>query len=299
MRAMLHTQRQRGVALVMVLWILLLVTISTGAYTLMARMDSLEAHTVLWGTHARLAAEAGINLAVLSLRDPDDAQRWIADGRPYVVRYRDAEIELRITDERGKLNLNAATEETLLQLFTANGLDESLAVELAAAVLDWVDPDMLVRPNGAEEEEYLAAGYQVGPANRGFLMPEELLQVVGLPWELYKILEPGLTVWNDGGLPNAAYAPVQALLALPDMTVEDATGFVEERHALDGSNGLKLALPSGQVAVAQGMGLTYSIVAKATLPNGVWDQVEATIRLGAGQDRYPFRILRWREGFHH
>ena len=59
--------RQEGVALVMVLWILLLVTISTSAYTLMARMDQLEAHTVLSGTRARLAAEAGMNLAVLSL----------------------------------------------------------------------------------------------------------------------------------------------------------------------------------------------------------------------------------------
>ena len=55
----------------MVLWILLLVTISSGAYTLMARMDQLEAHSVMWGTRARLIAEAGLNLAVLSLRDPE------------------------------------------------------------------------------------------------------------------------------------------------------------------------------------------------------------------------------------
>ncbi|MEJ2385215.1 MAG: general secretion pathway protein GspK, partial [Xanthomonadales bacterium] len=72
--------RQRGVALVLVLWILLLVTISTGAYTLTARMDTLESHTVLFGTKARLAAEAGINLAVLSLRDPDETTRLIPDG---------------------------------------------------------------------------------------------------------------------------------------------------------------------------------------------------------------------------
>ena len=34
-------KRQKGVALVLVLWILLLVTISTGAYTQTARMDQL------------------------------------------------------------------------------------------------------------------------------------------------------------------------------------------------------------------------------------------------------------------
>ena len=296
---MIQWNRQRGVALVLVLWILLLVTISTGAYTLMARMDGLEAHTMLWGTHARLAAEAGLNMAVLSLRDPDEEQRWIPDGRPYALQYDDAAIQIEVTDERGKLDINMATEPTLIQLFTANGLDEGQAGELAAAVLDWKDPDLLVRPNGAEEEEYLAAGYQVGPANRNFLMVEELLQVVGLPWDLYVVLEPGLTVWSEQGLPDPAFAPVQALLALPEMNAEDAADFVAERHAIAKQSELKLALPSGQVAMAQGRGLTYSIVAKATLPNGVWDQVEATIRLGGSKGGAPFRILRWREGFHH
>ncbi|MEJ8569029.1 general secretion pathway protein GspK [Elongatibacter sediminis] len=291
--------RQRGVALVLVLWILLLVTISTGAYTLMARMDSLEAHTTLWSTRARLAAEAGLNMAVVSLRDPVEEERWIPDGRPYTIQYGEAEVELRITDERGKLNVNHANEETLIQLFVANGLEETDSVALAGAVLDWIDPDMLVRPNGAEEDDYLAAGYQVGPANRGFLMVEEMLQVLGLPWELYQLIEPGLTVWSDGNLPDPAYAPVEALVALPDMTREDASEFVTARHDLDGSSDLRLALPSGQVAVAQGRGLTYSIVAKATMPNGVWDQIEATIRLGGNPFGYPFNILRWREGFHH
>jgi general secretion pathway protein K len=290
---------QSGVALVMVLWILLLVTISTGAYTLMARMDQLEAHTVLWGTRARLAAEAGMNMAVLSLRDPDDDLRWIADGRPYALVYDDARIEVQVTDERGKLNINNANEETLLRLFTGNGLEEEDAAMLTAAVLDWTDQDNMVRPNGAEDEEYLSAGYPVGPANRAFIMVEEVLQVLGLPWELFEKMEPGLTVWSDGALPDPAYAPVEALLALPDITVEDALNFVQERNSQEGNSGLALSLPNGQVALARRPGLTYSIVSRATLPNGVWDQVEATISLGGNRNRLPFRILRWQEGFHH
>ncbi len=290
---------QSGVALVMVLWVLLLVTISTGAYTLMARMDQLEAHTIMWSTRARLAAEAGLNLSVLALRDPDEERRWIADGRPYEMYYDGAVLEVRVTDERGKLNINSATEQTLLQLFMANGLEAGDAELLSAAILDWTDADDMVRPNGAEEAEYTSAGYQVGPANRGFIMVEELLQVIGLPWELYQKMEPGLTVWSENKLPDPAYAPAEALLALPDMTEEDALNFVAERHSQVDNKSLKLSLPNGQVAVARGRGLTYSIVAKATLPNGVWDQVEATIRLGGNQDGYPFRILRWQEGFHH
>jgi len=287
------------VALVIVLWILLLITISTSAYTLMARMDSLEAHTILWGTKARLAAEAGMNIAVLSLRDPDEESRLIPDGRPFIVQYRDAQVEVMVTDERGKLNINKASELEWLQLFLANGLEEDEAEMLAGAALDWVDSDELTRPNGAELPEYESAGFQVGPGNRSFVMVEELLQVIGMPWELFQQIQPGLTVWSDHGSPNPAYAPVEALLALPDMTRELADEFVLERHSLESLSDLDLALPGGQVAMAQGRGLTYSIVARATLPNGIWDQIEATIRLGGNENGQPFRIMHWREGFHH
>ena len=290
--------RQSGVALVMVLWILLLVTVSTGAYTLMARMDVLEAHTVLWTTRARLAAEAGMNLAVLSLRDPDEFTRWVPDGRPYELLFQDATLEIKVTDERGKLDINGITEPALQQLFLNNELDADQANYLAAAIKDWNDKDELERPNGAEEESYLASGLSVGPGNRSFVMVEELLQVLGMSWELFQKIEPGLTVYSEAAAPDPAYAPVEALLALPDMTLDDALNFVEERNSQDATGGVGTALPNGQIAMARGRGLTYSIQAKATLPNGVWDQVEATIRLGGNPDGRPFRILRWREGFH-
>jgi general secretion pathway protein K len=284
---------------VLVLWILLLVTISTGAFTLMARMDQLEAHTILWSTQARMAAEAGLNLAVLSLRDPDEASRMIPDGRAYTIQFEDAAVEVMVTDERGKVNINEADEPTLYQLFFGHGVNEEGAEFLAAAVLDWADHDNMERPNGAEDDAYESAGLEIGPGNRNFVMIEEVLQVLGMPWELFVKMEPGLTVYSDEGMPDPAFAPVEALLALPEMTEEDALNFVEERHSQDGTEGeLGPALPSGEVPMARGRGLTYSIQAKATLPNGVWDQIEATIRLGGNRDGLPYRTLRWREGFH-
>lgn len=288
---------QTGVALVLVLWIMLLVTISTSAFTLMARMDHLEAHSVMWGTRARFGAEAGLNLAILFLRDPNDETRWIPDGRVYELQFDDMKLEVMATDERGKLDINSANETELVQLFINNGLEQPDAEYLAAAVADWVDKDEMERPNGAEVETYLANGLPVGPGNRNFIIVEELLQVMGMSWELYKQMEPGLTVYSESGTPDPAYAPVEALLALPDITPEEALNFVQERHSQEAGDTLGATLPNGQVAMARGRGLTYSIQAKATLPNGVWDQVEATIRLGGSPDGRPFRILRWREGF--
>jgi general secretion pathway protein K len=292
------TRRQEGIALVMVLWILLLVTISTGAYTLMARMDQLEAHTVISSTRARMAAEAGINLAVLSLRDPDELTRLVPDGRPYSIQVQDVLVEIQVTDERGKVDINAADELTLIRLFEGNGMEEEDAMYLAAAVLDWADVDEIERANGAEIDTYSSAGLDVGPGNRRFLMIEEVLQVLGMPWDLFKKMEPGLTVFTETGQPDPAYAPLEAMLALPDMTEEDALNFIDERQSQDAGSGVGTELPNGVVVMARGRGLTYSVLAKATLPNGIWDQVEATIRLGGSTTGQPFKVLRWREGFH-
>jgi len=291
-------RRQRGVALVIVLWILLLVSISTGAYTLMARMDQLEAYTVLATTRARMAAEAGMNFAVLSLRDPDELTRIVPDGRPYAITYGDTAIEVQVTDERGKIDINATDQQPFVNLLTSNGMDDDQAGLLAAAIKDWSDADDIERADGAEARAYEDAGLEVGPANRNFIMVDELLQVIGMPWELYVKMEPGLTVFSNQAQPDPAYAPAEALMGLPDMSEEDALNFVQERQSQDGTGGVGAELPNGQVAMARGRGLTYSILAKATLPSGVWDQIEATIRLGGGPDGQPFRILRWREGFH-
>lgn len=289
---------QQGVALIMVLWILLLVTITSGAFSLMARMDQLESHSVMWSTRARMAAEAGINMAVLHIRDPVEQTRWIPDGRSYQLLFEDAVIEIQITDERGKVNINEADELTLANLFTGNGLEEDYAEYLAAAVADWRDTDEMERPNGAEDAAYESAGLEIGPGNHRFVLIEELLQVLGMPWELFKRIEHAITVYEDGALPDPAYGPAEALVAIPDISPEDALNFVEERHSQQPGDGPNMALPTGQVVMARGRGSTYSIVAKATLPNGVWDQLRATIKLGGTRDGRPFQIMRWREGFH-
>lgn len=291
--------RQRGIALVLVLWVLVLLTITTGSYALMARMDQLEANQLLSGTQARLWAEAGLELAAVALREPEEELRLIADGRVYTQQIEGVTIEVRATDERGKLDINSADEQTLAILFINHGLDPQQAELLAAAVHDWRDGDDAERVNGAEVEAYQAAGLALGPANRNFMLVEELLQVLGMPYELYRQMEPGITIFSGSDLPMLAFAPAEALLAIPDITPEEALNFVSERQSQDPQDMLDVSLPNGETAMAQGRGLTYSIQVKATMPNGVWEQLEATIRLGGGTSGKPFRVMRWREGLNH
>jgi len=297
MRTHRNIRTQRGIALVLVLWVLLLLTIITGSFALMARMDTLEANTLLSGTQARLSAEAAINLAVLALRDPDDETRMLADGRIYSQVIDGIVVEVSAIDERGKLDINASDELTMVNLFTGHGMELTDAEFLAAAVMDWRDEDELERVNGAEEDAYYAAGLQIGPANRPFMMTEELLQVIGMPYDLYRKLEPGITVFSRAGVPDPAFAPVEALMALPDITYAEAVNFVSQRNSQQPGDSLGTELPNGVVVMEQGRGVTYSIQARATMPNGVWEQLAATIRLGGNRSGNPYRVLRWREGF--
>jgi len=293
----MRIKSQKGIALVLVLWVLLLLTIITASFSLMARMDRLEANALLSGTQARFSAEAAINLAVLALRDPEDETRMLADGRLYQQEVDGILIEVRAIDERGKLDINATDELTMANMLIGHGLELGDAELLAAAIMDWRDEDELERVNGAEEDAYLAAGLEVGPANRAFLMTEELLQVLGMPYELYRKIEPGITVFSRAGEPDPAFAPVEALMALPDITYEEAVNFVQERNSQQPGDSLGTELPSGLVVMEQGRGVTYSIQARATMPNGVWEQLQATIRLGGNRSGSPYRVLRWREGF--
>ncbi len=297
MRPRSNSTTQHGIALVLVLWVLLLLTIITGSFALTARMDRLEANNLLSGTQARLSAEAAINLAVLALRDPQNETRMLADGRIYRQDIDGVAVEVSAIDERGKLDINSTDELTLVNLFTGNGMELTAAQYLAAAVMDWRDEDDLERVNGAEADAYAAAGLKVGPANRPFMMTEELLQVIGMSYDLYRKLEPGITVFSRGAAPDPAFAPVEALMALPDITHDEAVNFVNQRNGRQPGDSVGTELPNGVVVMEQGRGVTYSIQARATMPNGVWEQLEATIRLGESRSGTPYRVLRWREGF--
>ena len=113
--------RQRGVAFIVVIWLLALLTILLGAFALIARTEGMQSRHMYDATVARYAAEAGINQATYFLSVPDPQMRWIPDGREYTVDFDEARISLRITDESGLIDLNAADMAMLTELFAGIG----------------------------------------------------------------------------------------------------------------------------------------------------------------------------------
>ena len=161
--------RQRGMALLMVLWVIVLITVVASSFLMSAGTEAMSARNMIDSTRARQAAESGLHRAVFELRNPDPNTRWVGDGRPYIFQLEDTEIEVRLWDETGKIDIGQADELTLQSLFKGAGLDEVQAQSLASAVQDWRDPDDLVHePGGAEIAQYKAADLTYGPRNRPF-----------------------------------------------------------------------------------------------------------------------------------
>ncbi len=288
----------RGVAFIVVMWVIALLTVLLGSFTLLARTEALQSRHLFDSATARFAAEAGLHRAVLELSSPDMTTRWMGDGRSYTFEFGEAEVQVQLTDESGKIDINVADELVLTGLFQSAGLDELAVQGLVDAVLDWRDPDDLVRAFGAELDDYAAADYAYGPSNRPFATVEELQQVMGMTHAVFRSIEPAITVHSGSAQPNPAFATLEALLTLPGMDPDLARQIIEQRQQHDPAmQGAPVAiLPDGTPVVAQQGGLTYSIRARATLPNGAWTELDATIRMGAqARAGRPFQILRWRD----
>ena len=294
-------RRTAGVAFVLVLWVIAMMSVLLGSFALVARTEGLQSRHLFDTTTARYAAEAGLNLAAYGLSKSDPQQKWVADGRPYTIMFDGVEVEISITDDSGKIDINAADSASLKNLFVGQGIEETQAEELADAIVDWRDPDDLTSLHGAERDDYRSVGLPYSPRNAPFETISEIQQVFGMSYDLYVEIEPAITMFSGRSMPSAAYAPLEALMAIPGMTPEQAQLLIEQRQLLapgqlgQGMSGL--LMPDGTPVMADGGGLTYSVKSRATLPNGASTMLDATIRLGgmnsAGR---PFVVLRWRDG---
>jgi general secretion pathway protein K len=146
--------------------------------------------------------------------------------------------ETRITGEGGRLNLNwvLAGEnpqrlELLRKFLETKGVDLNERDHMIDCLLDWVDPDNLVRLNGAEED----GNYK--PANTLLARIDDLKRVRG--WADF-VARPGweneLTV-NSTGPIDLAWASRDMLLSLPGMTEPLVEQFLAARSGPDGIDG--------------------------------------------------------------
>ncbi len=291
-------RRQRGIAFIVVIWVMVLLTVLLSGFVVVARTEALQARFLFDSAQARYAAEAGISRASWELRNFDPLTMWVPDGRQYAFDFEGAKVTVEVQDESGKIDINAAGLETLIRMFAAVGVDQLQAESLAAAVIDWRDVDDLLNLNGAEDPDYESAGLPYGAADAPFTTIGELQQVLGMNYELYAKLQNDITIYGGIDRPNAAFASTLGLQTIDGIDPIMAQQLLDLRRQFrPGDAGAAAAvLPDGTALLAQGGTGTYTLRSKATMPNGTWTLVDATIRLGGSPGARAYSILRWREG---
>ncbi len=187
--------RQRGVAIITVM--LMVVMISVGLYALVGEQGIAvrragAQHTLT--TAASLAVAGERFAAALLLRDRESGERGDSDSPEDVwanslppVPIEHAVLSGCVIDLQGRFNLNnlvdAEGRTDALQVQRFEGLLTALELDtgIAAAVVDWIDPDQVPQgADGAEDDYYLGLNPPYRAANQPFTSTSELRLLLGL-----------------------------------------------------------------------------------------------------------------------
>ena len=234
--------QESGVILISVLWLVALVSVLV--------MGALQE----WRTELKLAAnfqakaqchrlaEAGIYYALgkilakeIAVRNPEESfiskekarDYWLTDGSRQILQLPGSRIEVMITDEAGKLNLNKASQEILHKLLAAWEYPSDQARSIIDAIFAWrtgaLDLDgrrsfpSLTRPDFTGQ-------------NHPFDTVEEILWLPGCAGLDPNRLTASLTVQPVEGEINLNSAPLEVLMAL-GLTAAQAQQLLEARSA--------------------------------------------------------------------
>ncbi len=293
-------KRERGVALVVVLWGLVLLAITAAGVASGSRTSATLARIGADNAMARAIADAGMYRAVLGMIDRRSGMRWRADGTEYPLTLDDGKARITIQDEMGKIDLNAAPDALVRAVLTGVGVEDETADALVDAIADFRDKDDLKRLNGAEDSDYSAAGRTYGPKNARFETVDELRRVLGVTPEIYRRLAPMVTVYSGRRGINPVTAPHELLLALPGGDPAQIDDLMAER-----TSGAEGTGPAILQAIQKTAGISFSstssyatiatLRSEARLATGAVYIREAIIRI-TGRPASPFLILAWRQG---
>jgi len=280
--------RQRGVALVAVLWIVAALTLLVASMQTTSTAEIRVAQSRTEIARAAALGDAAIQMALLDWRTsappPDRMTRK-------VYTFEGVAIELAVVPASGYINLNAAPEALLrLALEQRAGLSPAQAQVLAQRIIDWRDQDDAPLPQGAEAEAYVAAGVAFRPRNKPFTVPEDLMQVLGMELDLFDMIQGLFSVWSGSAQGvNPMAAPYEVLLLLAGGRAEVAAQIATARDA--GAVGIDTTALEQSFVGGGSIGNTLHLIASVPLAGGGVAVRGRWVNLAADVDGAPWRTL--------
>jgi general secretion pathway protein K len=247
----------RGVALVVVLWIFILFFVVAFDFSFLVRQEGAASTRYAEEAEGYYLAVAGFEDALYRLIMDRETNASRIEGRENSGEQEEEALEygewrekpfgtgfyrVRLVDEGGKINLNLVDEATLRTIFTNLGIQDPQRGILVDSILDWRDRDDLHRLNGAEDDYYLSLSPPYTARNGRFDTIEELLWVRGVTADIFYGLGGNITTavglrdifTVDGRIKqvNLRTTSVEVCHALVGIPLEECQGFVEERKIL-------------------------------------------------------------------
>ncbi len=253
----------RGFALLVVLWTLVLVSL------LILRLTEAGSAEARLGINLRRAAVAEAEAdgafaeAAFRLATKSGAARHLTLNTPH------GSADVTIRSEDGKVDLNNASAPIMGALLAAVGDSPAEAATLVQAIAAW-HTNVPASQLPALEVPYRAAGRRFGPPATPFQSVDELRLVLGVTPSLFDRLAPHLTVFGSGD-PD---------LSMADPVVLRAAALIGETPGTNdqaGSNG----------------GDVYDIRVDEHA-GGARFVRDAVIQLQTASDATPWRVLVWR-----
>ncbi|HXN16092.1 MAG TPA: hypothetical protein VN878_06925 [Usitatibacter sp.] len=285
---------QEGVALILVIWVAVLLTVVASSFIVERRTETMMVVNSISRARAEGAADAGVQRAIYEMYRIDNAtDAWRRDGTPYDWNFDGIAVRVELREESAKIDINTASDPLLRGLLLFAGLNEEEATKLLDAILDWRDADSLKRPNGAEEADYRAAGLSYRPANAPFQAIEELQLVLGMRPDIYRRIAPSITVHSRQVGVNVALASREVLLAIPGLTAGIVDQYLARREEARALGQPIPSLPQASAFSAAGVAIA-NVRSEARLEDGTVFIREAVAMLRP-VPRKPVTFLAWRE----
>ena len=314
---------QRGVALIVVLWIFIFLFVVAFDFSTSVREEATAAQRFSDETQGYYLALAGFQRGLYDFLQqqpggtpqlPDPNKRDLFDGGWREENFGAGIFRVRLVDEGGKININRVNEEALRRILTNLGLDDQRRDILVDSIMDWRDPDDLHRINGAENEYYSTQSPAYSAKNGPLDSVEDLLWIRGMTAELFFGYAPAsqsaeqnaprialkdiFTVDSPIDRVNLRTASAEVIHAVMGIPLEKCRSFIEERKR-SSEKTLADLLPllgigSGDPALQLFIFTNPTVVAveaegklaDARMPR----RLKGVVRLGGAQG---YELLRW------
>ncbi|HEY2034728.1 MAG TPA: hypothetical protein VGH02_13675 [Rhizomicrobium sp.] len=203
--------RERGIALVSVLWGIAILSLIAAAM-LAATITNARINHNSWAlTRANALADAGVTRVVLALLDSRPEAQPRVDGVSQSFSLDGVRLTITVQDENGKIDINTASPDLLAALLASAGVRETTAGALADAIVSQ-------RPQNA------------APNIVAFHAVEDLRTIPGMTPDLLARVKPLLTVFSHNADVDQSVAPPAVLRALPGMTEPEIDNLLAKRN---------------------------------------------------------------------